>query len=576
MSTAAQNRIWTSALDYAELGWRIVPIRARAKLPAIAAWQKKASCDPGVIGAWFSSNPDWNLGVKLGAESNLIDVECDNEQAEQQLLAIFGGDIPLAPSYRASRGLHRFFKHRSDLPGGAVIHLGAIEIRTGGGGKGAQSVLPPSIHPTGVEYTWVVEMPTGRFPDALWAACWNQAGDDLTPPAEYRTGEKSPAERAALYIDRIEGAVEGARNQTCYRVSCVLLRDFDLAISEAACILGGFNQRCKPPLPAREVATCLENARKHGMGPIGSKLTTRKAANPPHTLQEHAAEMWAEQVQLSGTTSLDDEDTQAKLHRRLAAMAQPMVNEAEIMQICDDARGAVRTEAQGERAKLGSSLTALGLERRAGEWWPGLWKVEVCNSDPRIARLHAPFLPDGYISMTLEAFNDYADVHLAVLCATGTVCLDDRPGFWSGIWNGQRGNKKEGIPSAIGLKAKLLRDAVWIEAPPESQRSIVIAEMVLEKLENAKPVKDDADPGFGGMPSLMPDGNVLFIFGNIWEPMRRTDDRIERMELSRVLQSCAITDKAVRLRATGKVTRMKVASPDAISKLREMCKIGLP
>jgi hypothetical protein len=56
------------------------------------------------------------------------------------------------------------------MPETAVIKADDLEIRIGG--RAAQSVLPPSIHPTGMAYEWTTspaEVPIAPFPAQIMA-----------------------------------------------------------------------------------------------------------------------------------------------------------------------------------------------------------------------------------------------------------------------------------------------------------------------------------------------------------------------------------------------------------------------
>ena len=73
----------------------------------------------------------------------MIDVECDTPEAEANLQALFGGNIPPTPTWQSKRGLHRLFQRPLGLPNKAKIELDGIEFRIGQG-KGACSIVPPS------------------------------------------------------------------------------------------------------------------------------------------------------------------------------------------------------------------------------------------------------------------------------------------------------------------------------------------------------------------------------------------------------------------------------------------------
>jgi hypothetical protein len=182
-SVTDNTALLTAAHEYAAYGWRLVPLHSlkpdghctcnrgeqcgvggRGKHPRVTEWQKTASCEAATIERWWGQTwPAANIGVKLGPESGIIDVECDSPEAERALSELFDHDFPITPTWLAARGKHRLFQWTDDLPGAtakAVLKFHGIEFRVGGGGLGAQSVLPPSRHPSGAQYRWLVDLAT--------------------------------------------------------------------------------------------------------------------------------------------------------------------------------------------------------------------------------------------------------------------------------------------------------------------------------------------------------------------------------------------------------------------------------
>jgi putative DNA primase/helicase len=189
---------WAAARQYAAMGLHIVPLRhrsptgfcscgkgqdcpenSRAKHPIMVGWQKQASADPAVINEWERKFTRANIGVLLGAKSGIIDVEYDTDEGRQTAERLLNG--AQTPTYKSgSRSVHRLFQWRDDLPGGAVIHVAGLEIRTGNDKKGAQSVLPPSVHRTGKLYEWIIppkQASPAPIPSALLALIANAAGE---------------------------------------------------------------------------------------------------------------------------------------------------------------------------------------------------------------------------------------------------------------------------------------------------------------------------------------------------------------------------------------------------------------
>src|SRR6185437_1671319 len=132
--------VLAAALEYDGYRWRVLPLRD-GKIPRIKAWKREASIDEEASAAWWGQWPDANVGVKLGPDSGIVDVECDSPVAEQLLLKLFANDRPVTPTSQPSRGKPRLFRWRPDLPSPDKnsSKIGKLEIRTGNGEKGAQS-----------------------------------------------------------------------------------------------------------------------------------------------------------------------------------------------------------------------------------------------------------------------------------------------------------------------------------------------------------------------------------------------------------------------------------------------------
>jgi len=133
-----------------EHGAAVVKVARGDKLPLGKAWNTLATTIADVIGEWLGQG--YNLGILLG-HGNLIDVEFDDEAGRQWLAARGLLDIE-TPTWASGRGEHRLFRLAGDLPPCGWRKIGGAEIRIGG--KPAQSVLPPSRHPSGRQYTWLV------------------------------------------------------------------------------------------------------------------------------------------------------------------------------------------------------------------------------------------------------------------------------------------------------------------------------------------------------------------------------------------------------------------------------------
>lgn len=148
-------------------GCRFVRLARREKRPLGAAWQTKATGDLTYVKQWLRAGS--NVGLLLGPASGVVDVEFDEWPGMEELAAYGFTDIK-TPTWRSARGEHRLYRWEPWMPAAAVVHVGVLEVRIGG--RAAQSVLPPSIHPDGTAYEWIVspqECQIAAFPAQLLA-----------------------------------------------------------------------------------------------------------------------------------------------------------------------------------------------------------------------------------------------------------------------------------------------------------------------------------------------------------------------------------------------------------------------
>lgn len=151
----------------ADLGCRFVRLASREKRPLGAGWQTKATGDMEAVESWMAAGS--NVGLLLGLASGVVDVEYDTPAGREQLAAFGVLDIR-TPTWRSARGEHRLFRWEPWMPTAAVVHADDLEVRIGG--RAAQSVLPPSRHPDGSQYGWLVrpiDVDIAAFPAQLLA-----------------------------------------------------------------------------------------------------------------------------------------------------------------------------------------------------------------------------------------------------------------------------------------------------------------------------------------------------------------------------------------------------------------------
>ena len=97
----------------AAAGCKFVRLARREKRPLGAAWQTKSTDSLEAISQWLADGS--NVGLLLGPESGVVDVEFDDPAGIEQLAAFGITDIH-TPTWRSARGEHRLFKWEPWMP----------------------------------------------------------------------------------------------------------------------------------------------------------------------------------------------------------------------------------------------------------------------------------------------------------------------------------------------------------------------------------------------------------------------------------------------------------------------------
>lgn len=493
--------LFKSAAGYAARGWRslrIYGLRADEKTcachlgascgtpgkhPVDSRWQEAATTDEDTIERWFDGQAGVNIGVALGEESGIVDIEWD-DAAGKATAEKFGLTLIDTPTYQSHRSEHRIFQFDARLPQQAVVKIGGLEVRIGGGKKGAQSVFPPSLHASGVRYRWKLgfspeEVDVSPIPDAFLQAILASSG---------REQASKPPATEILH----KGAGEGDRHLSMVR------------------FIAGEAVKMLDPHDPREQQNTL----------IMAKAVNMTQCRPPLSDQEveniwRGQLRWAIKVRAEGG---GPEFLKNRLEEHLESGGE---------------------EDAGDEA-VGCPFTLNGLEYRDGEWFPGQWRLRVVHSDPVSYVMSVPVFSDGVtrmvdVTMDAETYRSAAKVACAVLEATHTVILDAIPEEWGRIWCGESAKPRKGTPAVRGLKAKLMEEATQEEATAENLRPAKVAGWLLDVLhttpEPGDEEEEDGEPDAGGRPSWVrgKDGvwELWFGWARAWEDVDRGRRKLE-------------------------------------------------
>lgn len=243
--------VGAAARRYAARGWSVIPIEPHGKRPLVA-WREfqQRVATPDEVAHWATRWPDANVGIVTGRVSGLVVVDVDPRHGGDLALARWQaahGALPATvEAVTGGGGRHLYFAH----PGGTVGNRAGLRPGIDLRGDGGCVVAPPSLHPSGRRYAWVV----GRGPDDLAPA-------PLPPGLLDARADPAPAP----WRERVHDSVpEGRRNDSVASLAGHLLWHGVDAGVVLELLLAWNRSHCRPPLPDAEVAAVVRSiARLH-------------------------------------------------------------------------------------------------------------------------------------------------------------------------------------------------------------------------------------------------------------------------------------------------------------------------
>jgi hypothetical protein len=220
-------------------------------------WQRHPFPTEEEVREWYDDPKcDFNLGFLCGAPSGLVAIDIDSAGGRTLLQAISHELAHVTWQYRTGKG-SRILYRCSGAIGSVVVRRGREQLEILGDGR--QSVLPPSMHPTGVRYEWVhgyTPLTLGRPADAPdWLLA--RVGQAIEISSDSRTHEINWQEMISNRIDK------GTRDNTLTQLAGHLFAPQSLPPEEVYLWLSIINkERCKPPLPERDVRRIVKSISK--------------------------------------------------------------------------------------------------------------------------------------------------------------------------------------------------------------------------------------------------------------------------------------------------------------------------
>lgn len=156
-----------AAVSYAGKGLPVFPCHPDTKRPYVEGGFHSASCDQGIVGAWWDRWPNAMIGMPTGGATGFWALDIDDPEAFEAACPV---DLPATRRVDTGKGYHLYFRYDPTSPvtnhqrharrGWPFPDLPGAETR----GDGGYVIVPPSVHPSGRPYKWhdrstVVEAP---------------------------------------------------------------------------------------------------------------------------------------------------------------------------------------------------------------------------------------------------------------------------------------------------------------------------------------------------------------------------------------------------------------------------------
>ncbi len=246
------NPLLEAALQYAEIGFSVIPIKPKDKAPPLIDWieyqEKKASKDE--IKAWWESNPNANIGVVTGKISGIcvVDHDCYNSKYSEKLALQYFPDSILTPcSSTPKGGVHMVFEAPDfEIVGKAEMGgLPAIDFRC----DKNYIVVPPSVGNNGKLYTWTIDL-RGNMPMRLPDAYINKILSTI-----YRgvTGDNGN-ELHSVTIN----FEKGHRDDSLFHIGHTMIKGGASKL-DTEIVLNLLAKQCKPPFPTNEISVKIKS-----------------------------------------------------------------------------------------------------------------------------------------------------------------------------------------------------------------------------------------------------------------------------------------------------------------------------
>jgi hypothetical protein len=252
-----------AALAWARRGFRLFPLVANSRRPAVKAFTLVATTDETRIAEWFGGDSDYNIGVDT---TGMVVLDVDVKSGKQGLdtFTALGLTWDTLTVRTPSGGYHCYY----DGPDSrlSVEKLGSgLDIRSHHG-----YVIGPGSVIDGLAYEVAVDAPVREVPDAVrrYLEPPRPKEADLVSNVEWDTPANVQA--CANYLQSAPPAIEGQGGNNRTYETAAYCRDF--GVSPATILqlmMDHYSPRCSPQWTVWEMQQIVSNAWEYGTGASG-------------------------------------------------------------------------------------------------------------------------------------------------------------------------------------------------------------------------------------------------------------------------------------------------------------------
>jgi hypothetical protein len=259
-----ETSILEAATTYHQLGWRVLPLVDKRP---VTRWTTDPPYTLATIEAMFSPPCNFNLGVALGKDSQMIAFDIDGIAGQKALAAVSQSESDQKAIYNTlafltpNMGLRLLYQYEPDIPSRSLRHEGKEAIRIMS--DGTQTVMPPS-NLEGKYYQWTNCKPLAKCPTLIIERLLSeQKGLPVQKDNQNVTTSKASAyRRACRYVQTCEPAITGQLGGTrTFKICVRLVQGFQLDYHDTMSIMMNyFNPRCQPEWTEAEMSRKVEEA----------------------------------------------------------------------------------------------------------------------------------------------------------------------------------------------------------------------------------------------------------------------------------------------------------------------------